>query len=56
MVGELELTFEIPLGNALVDQVALLLTARLIPLTQVRLHVVAGRRRRSDFCSGFRAR
>ena len=29
---------------------------RLIPLTQVRLHVVAGRRGRSDFCSGFRAR
>lgn len=29
---------------------------RLIPLTQVHLHVVAGRRRRSDFCSGFRAR
>ena len=29
---------------------------RLIPLTQVRLHIVAGRRQRSDFCSGFRAR
>ncbi len=29
MVGELELTFEIPLGNALVDQVTLLLTAAL---------------------------
>jgi len=29
---------------------------RLIPLTQVHLHVVAWRRRRSDFCSGFRAR
>src|SRR5271166_5899923 len=29
MVGELELTFEIPLGNALVDQVALLLAAAL---------------------------
>ena len=32
------------------------LQKRLIPLTQVHLHVVAGRRRRSDFCSGFRAR
>ena len=29
MVGELELAFEIPLGNALVDQVTLLLTAAL---------------------------
>ena len=29
MVGELEVAFEIPLGNALVDQVALLLTAAL---------------------------
>ena len=28
---------------------------RLIPLTQVRLYVVAWRCRRSDFCSGFRA-
>ena len=32
------------------------LRRRLIPLTQGNLHVVAGRRRRSDFCSGFRAR
>src|SRR5271166_4436419 len=29
MFGELEVAFEIPLGNALVDQVALLLTATL---------------------------
>src|ERR1700722_8288026 len=29
-VGELEVAFEIPLGNALVDQVALLLTAALL--------------------------
>src|ERR1700722_10674820 len=30
MVGEVEVAFEIPLGNALVDQVALLLTAALL--------------------------
>jgi hypothetical protein len=30
MVGELEVAFEIPLGNALVEQVALLLTAALL--------------------------
>src|SRR5580704_8971680 len=30
MVGELEVAFEIPLSNALVDQVALLLTAPLV--------------------------
>ena len=30
MVGELEVAFEIPLGNTLVDQVALLLTAALL--------------------------
>src|SRR5580693_8209182 len=30
MVGELEAAFEIPLGNALVDQVALFLTAALL--------------------------
>src|ERR1700736_3222408 len=30
MVGELEVAFEIPLGNALIDQVALLLTAALL--------------------------
>ena len=30
MVGELEVAFKIPLGNALVDQVALLLTAALL--------------------------
>ena len=32
------------------------ITRRLIPLTQVHLHVVVGRRLRSDFCWGFRAR
>src|ERR1700722_14717677 len=30
VVGELEVAFKIPLGNALVDQVALLLTAALL--------------------------
>src|SRR5271154_6456866 len=30
MVGELEVAFKIPLGNALVDQVALLLTTALL--------------------------
>jgi hypothetical protein len=29
---------------------------RLMPLTQVNLYVVVGRRQRSDFCWGFRAR
>ena len=33
-----------------------MIDARLIPLTQVHLYVVAWRCRRSDFCSGFRAR
>src|SRR5208282_3909033 len=39
MVGELELTFEIPLGNALVDQVTLLLTAALLVAAD-RYHVL----------------
>src|SRR5271169_587314 len=42
MVCELEVAFEIPLGNALVDQVALLLTAALLVAADDAYCVVPG--------------